>query len=973
MILPMKKTLAQLLIPPNKYYDGRKKNQIAMFRMPYIIFWIFVSVLALSLSFNSVSPSFAEDSPMQIRMIREFEINEIGIQNPAGIAFSQHANAFHVVEIDKPSTSPFNYSNIVMTTAVEEQIGSARIPARIENPKNTAFDNKFNRFLIFQTKSNKLISIDATPDGNLDASSLKRYDARDFDLQDPQGMAVDPMSGQVVILDRAVSQIVQIQPKEGGSFDGAAISQVTMQINNSASLQGLAYEPTNGHYQVLNPAEQALYEINRQGKLVSIRDLSAFNLFNPQTLVYAPSGDPTDDPSIMNLYLVDASPTISLLEPNNKFQTTESTFMDQDAGRLSGRIIEFSLAPYPQLVETVPTDPVTLVNTTDTSQYQTPNDPTDDSIEYVHTAVSTTPDSFEYEICDGAAVPECVKGTVIITVSPGTLTATVESPQILSVEAINAPTAATDNATVLFNSWVNIDVLANDSFGGGGPGTGAIKVWPECATCVKPIEGDATVNTGPRSPDPSGLVYFGNHPAASYSNKLMISDGEVDEIYPPNPAAYTGYNLFVTTLSGTLDSTLTTYNPPDVIFSNEPTGVAYNPVNGFLYITDDVGPKGVYELNPGADGLYNTSDDPDPVFFGNVGKDPEGVAFDGTRDNGHVIVVDGVGREVYDIDLGNGKFNQNDSVTHFDVESLGINDPEGIEFNPDNNHLYILDSSGQKRIAETTVDGKLFRYLNISNLNTIQPAGLAYGPASNGGPGKNLYIVDRGVDNDINPLENDGKMFEVSFPANAPPYVDAGLDQAIVLPDNVTLDGMVLDDGLPDPPGSVTTIWTKLSGPGVVTFNPASAVDTTASFTFPGVYVLRLEAYDGARSSHDDVTVTVSTNLPPTVDAGPNQTITLPDVASLHGTVEDDGLPNPPGSVSTDWLKVDGPGLVTFADPKSIDTTASFFTPGDYILRLMANDSELAAFEEVTITVNPNPGGNINIWLPIILSVTENP
>jgi uncharacterized protein YjiK len=874
----MKKTLAQLLIPPKKYYQGRKNNQQVMFRIPFFIFWIFASVLVISLSFNSVSPSFAEDSPMQIRKIREFEINELGIQNPTGIAFSQHANAFHVIETNTPTTPSSNYSNIVMTTAVEERIGSARIPARIENPKNTAFDNKFNRFLIFQTKSNKLISIDANPDGNLDASSLKRYDARDFNLQDPQGMAVDPVSGQVVILDRAVSQIVQIQPTEGGSFDGATISQVTLQINKSASLQGLAYEPTNGHYQVLNPGEQALYEINREGELVSIRDLSSFNLVNPQTLVYAPSGDPTDDPTIMNLYLVDALPPISSMELNNKIQTAESAFMDQDAGRLSGRIIEFSMAPQPQLAATVPTDSVTLVNTTDTSQYQTTNDPTDDSIEYVHTALSTTPDSFEYEICDGATIPVCVKGTVNITVSPGTLTASVESPQILSAEVINAPTAATDNATVLFNSWVNVDVLANDSFGGDGPGTGAIKVWPECATCVKPIEGDATVNTGPRSPDPSGLVYFGNHPIANYTNKLMISDGEVNEIEPPNPAAYTGYNLFVTNRSGTLDSTLTTYNPPDISFSNEPTGVAHNPVNGFLYFTDDHGPRGVYELDPGADGLYNTSDDANPVFFGNVGSDPEGVAFDGTRGKGHVIVVDGVGREVYDIDLGsNGKLNPTDTVTQFDVYSMGINDPEGIEFNPDNNHLYILDSSGQKRIAETTVDGKLFRYLNISNLNTIQPAGLAYGPTSDGGPGKNLYLVDRGVDNDNNSLENDGKMFEVSFPPNAPPYVDAGLDQTITFPDSTTLDGMVLDDGLPDPPGSATTSWTKFSGPGVATFNPASVVDTTASFSIPGEYVLRLTANDGARIGNDEVTIDV---LPESI-YDPALNVWLPIVLSV--------------------------------------------------------------------------------------------
>jgi hypothetical protein len=42
-----------------------------------------------------------------------------------------------------------------------------------------------------------------------------------------------------------------------------------------------------------------------------------------------------------------------------------------------------------------------------------------------------------------------------------------------------------------------------------------------------------------------------------------------------------------------------------------------------------------------------------------------------------------------------------------------------------------------------------------------------------------------------------------------------------------------------------------------VTFGNASAVDTTASFSAAGTYVLRLTASDGALTSADDVTVTV--------------------------------------------------------------------------------------------------------------------
>ena len=51
--------------------------------------------------------------------------------------------------------------------------------------------------------------------------------------------------------------------------------------------------------------------------------------------------------------------------------------------------------------------------------------------------------------------------------------------------------------------------------------------------------------------------------------------------------------------------------------------------------------------------------------------------------------------------------------------------------------------------------------------------------------------------------------------------------------------------------------WSKVSGPGTATFGNANAVDTTATFTVAGTYVLRLTASDGQATTTDDVTVVV--------------------------------------------------------------------------------------------------------------------
>lgn len=97
----------------------------------------------------------------------------------------------------------------------------------------------------------------------------------------------------------------------------------------------------------------------------------------------------------------------------------------------------------------------------------------------------------------------------------------------------------------------------------------------------------------------------------------------------------------------------------------------------------------------------------------------------------------------------------------------------------------------------------------------------------------------------------------LAAPPNQPPIVDAGADQSVTLPQPAFLRGTAVDDGLPMPPGVVSTAWTLVSGPGVVTFGNSNAVSTTAEFSTPGIYTLRLTASDGALTVTDDVAINV--------------------------------------------------------------------------------------------------------------------
>src|SRR6266540_3997960 len=103
-------------------------------------------------------------------------------------------------------------------------------------------------------------------------------------------------------------------------------------------------------------------------------------------------------------------------------------------------------------------------------------------------------------------------------------------------------------------------------------------------------------------------------------------------------------------------------------------------------------------------------------------------------------------------------------------------------------------------------------------------------------------------------------------PVNLAPVVNAGLDQVITLPSSANLTGVAIDDGQPNPPGVLTTTWSPVSGPGTVSFSNASALNSTATFSASGAYVLRLTVSDGALAASDDVAVTVNPAPPPVAD-----------------------------------------------------------------------------------------------------------
>ena len=561
------------------------------------ILWSHFCGAALLLSLLCIRTGNAQDLAAQMNLAQEWPVERTGVATPAGLAYAAQAELFFV------AAAP-GAAEMRALSALGQAAGSARLPVAIDDPLNLTYDDRHSRLIFYQTAGAQLVTVGTDAAGQLVPGSLNTYQMDALGLHHPQGMAIDPLERTLIFLDAAVPRLVILPLQPDGGFADGAIVQVDLHGVRAGDLRGIAYDPTSGHVHLVSPGEQRLYEISLAGEVIASYDLSRLQVGDPQALVFAPSGDQTDDPAQMSLYLA-------------------------DRGSPRGRIIELSFTlPSNTIHESTDSDyQASLVRTTDTAAYSPP------------------------------------------------------------------------------------------------------------------------------SPDPSGLAYLVT------PNTLLISDGEVEEVVD-EITHFEGVNIWEVALDGSVVRTanLSKVAPTVVPMTDEPTGVAWNPGNGHYYFSDDNALR-VFDLNPGVDGALGTADDSWTSFStsGAANGDPEGIAFDSWHER--LFVVDGTNREVYQYTLTGSL------VEHFDVQQYGVIDPEGIEFNPLRGTLFILGNAYSQVIVETTLDGSLLRTMDVSASAAIAPAGLAYAPASDGSGRMRFYIVDRGVDNDIDPNMIDGKMYELTAPA----------------------------------------------------------------------------------------------------------------------------------------------------------------------------------------------------------------
>src|SRR5688572_9476730 len=335
-------------------------------------------VILMSIAFTSLIPvqlgANAQGNSAPIQVVRSLYTSEFGVNDPKGLAFSPTANTFFIID---------ESGNISLVTMGEDNAGTQSLSEIQDDALNVAFDKKSDSLFVFKRGNSELVKIKSNDKGLPDASALpSRFPSNAYGIKDPQGVAFDPISGGMFILDAGNSQIMSVIPHDLLGFDANEVirsnkvQKISLKQLGLGSLKGLAYNPGNGHLYVSEPSQKKLYELTQDGNIVSTFDLAPLGIINPTAMTFAPSVDSTDDPSIYDLFLLDdrQAPRTSLFS----FTSTRQQSSTSDA-----QIVELSLLVPEALPPGTPLLPASLVNIIDTSNAAwNPSSPDPSGVDY---------------------------------------------------------------------------------------------------------------------------------------------------------------------------------------------------------------------------------------------------------------------------------------------------------------------------------------------------------------------------------------------------------------------------------------------------------------------------------------------------------------------------------------------------------------------------------------------------------------
>lgn len=379
--------------PPHRWF-GRHKA-------------LFLGALLIGLTLLRSGQLFAQTTPTPTETVYTLDADRLAVVHPAGLAYAPESGLF-LLRGAAQGVDSATQNTVTFYNPATHLIQVLPVAGGANSPSNLTYDSVHKRLLFLDQAAHELVSVPLTDDlaTAASAASASRESVVALNLQQPQGLTIDTTTGALFILDSAQNEVIRIAPASDGSFGIAtAQNEGRLVATNLSAIdvhggRGLAFNSADGHLYILEPATHSLTEMTIDGRLVKVYDLKNSGLLNPQAIVFAPSGDTTDDASIVHLYIADAGVQPTPQTTVDSTLLTNKTYlpMIQADGNpvgqesaaatteIPGKVIEVALDwTEPQVQAAASSATLALVRTIDTSKFS-PSSPDPCGITYVPAA-----------------------------------------------------------------------------------------------------------------------------------------------------------------------------------------------------------------------------------------------------------------------------------------------------------------------------------------------------------------------------------------------------------------------------------------------------------------------------------------------------------------------------------------------------------------------------------------------------------
>lgn len=145
--------------------------------------------------------------------------------------------------------------------------------------------------------------------------------------------------------------------------------------------------------------------------------------------------------------------------------------------------------------------------------------------------------------------------------------------------------------------------------------------------------------------------------------------------------------------------------------------------------------------------------------------------------------------------------------------------------------------------------------------------------------------------------------------------------------------------------GTNGTTWTQQGTPQTIAM---------ADPVLMGLSVTSVSTTASVTATFDNLQI-ITANNAPSINAGADGETPITSSYPLNATITDDAKPTPPAATTLAWSKLSGPGTVAFSSTSIVNPSATFNQPGNYVLRLQADDGQAITFDDIAITVTDPP------------------